>query len=130
MRMRHQPEVLVPRAEYVGFLCEWMGCKAELHNLETLMKHVIIIHGRKTRDLVRVCGWGKCGMKSEEIDENDELLGDPDAEMNKEVFTSKKDWMKHIEEKHLVPFSWHMGDGPKATSFGMFSSNIILFVVY
>lgn len=30
-------------------------------------------------------------------------------------FTSRQDWRTHMEEKHLVPCAWHMGDGPKAT---------------
>ncbi|WKT49866.1 AT hook, DNA-binding motif [Fusarium oxysporum f. sp. vasinfectum] len=55
------------------FLCEWRDCKAELHNLETLRRHVYIIHG--------------------------------------DDFETDVGFKEHIEEAHLVPLSWHCGDG-------------------
>jgi hypothetical protein len=32
------------------------------------------------------------------------------------MFASRLDFEKHIEDRHLVPFAWHIGDGPKNTS--------------
>lgn len=88
---------LPPRAVYeslntpfIVFLCEWKGCKAELHNLETLRRHIYIVHGEETH-----CLWGRCGDAP-----GGELKTD-------EAFEA------HVEEAHLVPFAWHVGDGPR-----------------
>ncbi|KAE8453185.1 hypothetical protein EG329_011252 [Mollisiaceae sp. DMI_Dod_QoI] len=114
-KIRDQLEIPIPEAMYVPFLCEWKGCQAELHNLETLRMHVVNVHGKKNGYGVRVCAWGKCGIKieAEEVDENSKA---PIPEERKVEFKSKKAWMEHMEKEHLVPFAWHMGDGPKATS--------------
>ncbi|RGP76054.1 hypothetical protein FLONG3_5445 [Fusarium longipes] len=76
--------------QFFPFLCEWLDCKAELHNLETLRRHVYIVHGDSVE-----CLWGKCGR----LEKPPELEDDEGFE-------------KHIEEAHLVPLSWHVGDGP------------------
>lgn len=69
---------------FLAFLCEWKGCKAELHNLETLQKHVRIVHPGN------YCAWGKCK-----------------GDVHFDSLT------QHVEDKHLVPLSWHVGDGPR-----------------
>lgn len=89
---------------FIAFLCEWAGCKAELHNLETLRRHVRIVHLRpleKVDDAGRRCRWGKCGL----------LAGDDDEEGRE--FAGVKELEAHVEGEHLVPFSWHVGDGPR-----------------
>ncbi|KAK0747542.1 hypothetical protein B0T21DRAFT_279030 [Apiosordaria backusii] len=101
------------------FLCEWEGCPAELHNLETLRKHVLIVHGRPpisppsphssssssssstssdkhSDDGVIVCKWSTC-------------LSSP-------IPRFVDEFRAHMEEAHLIPFAWHCGDGPKNTS--------------
>lgn len=80
---------LQPR--YVPFLCEWKGCPAELHNAETLRRHVYVVHGRSE---VLECRWAKCG----------EAAPCP-------TFSSRERFERHVEERHLVPFTWHLGDG-------------------
>lgn len=75
---------------FVAFLCEWEGCKAELHNLETLRRHVYIVHGDSIQ-----CLWGSCGRREEPYE-----------------FDDDESFNKHVEEAHLVPLSWHVGDGP------------------
>ncbi|KAM0352926.1 hypothetical protein ACHAPU_001810 [Fusarium lateritium] len=77
-------------ATFVPFLCEWRDCKAELHNLDTLRRHIYIVHGDSDR-----CLWGKCGNR-DGISE----------------FEDDEGFKMHVEEAHLVPFSWHVGDGP------------------
>lgn len=77
-------------APFFAFLCEWTGCKAELHNLETLRRHIYVVH----RDSMR-CRWGKCG----HFEQSYKFLDDGRFET-------------HIEEKHLIPMTWHIGDGP------------------
>ncbi|RGP61272.1 hypothetical protein FSPOR_10101 [Fusarium sporotrichioides] len=76
--------------QFFPFLCEWMDCKAELHNLETLRRHVYKVHGGSVE-----CLWGNCGR-----------LEEPPEFENDEGFD------EHVEEAHLIPLSWHVGDGP------------------
>lgn len=123
---------------FVPFLCEWVSCKAELVNLETLRRHVRIVHGRpdETGDSETAgsddsgeseageavesggvkrekrdgpsqqrwrCRWGKrCGTGTRLWKEGT-------------VFDNKTDWELHVEQRHLVPFEWHVGDGPRNT---------------
>ncbi|VUC30323.1 unnamed protein product [Clonostachys rosea] len=104
-----------PRAVYhelnvafIAFLCEWRGCKAELHNLETLRKHVEVVHVRPQREVGGsargLCQWGRCGdvVKVEGVE--------------RETFDSVTELRMHIGEQHLVPFGWHVGDGPRNRS--------------
>ncbi|ELR02767.1 hypothetical protein VC83_04490 [Pseudogymnoascus destructans] len=102
---------------YIPFLCEWRGCKAELMNLETLRKHVYIVHGKATKVaefVAKPCLWGKCGKKSQSRD------GDGDEEMGgvvqEEVFSDEEAFKAHMEKAHIVPMAWHMGDGPRGTT--------------
>jgi len=30
-------------------------------------------------------------------------------------FKNQQEWEAHLEEAHLFPYAWHMGDGPKGT---------------
>ncbi|KAF9772260.1 hypothetical protein IL306_010042 [Fusarium sp. DS 682] len=76
-------------APFFPFLCEWRDCKAELHNLETLRRHVYIVHGDDEN-----CLWGEC-----------RRLEHPSE------FETDEGFKEHVEEAHLVPLSWHCGDG-------------------
>lgn len=89
---------------FLAFLCEWDGCKAELHNLDTLRKHVYVVHGRcryqqqhhhQQQQQHQICLWGKCA-RGEQA----------------RVFADEQVFKAHVEEAHLVPFGWHTGDGP------------------
>ncbi|KAL6813618.1 hypothetical protein V8C40DRAFT_256565 [Trichoderma camerunense] len=81
---------------FTAFLCEWSGCKAELHNLDTLRRHVSVVHCRKAP---LVCCWGKCAQSSQSSAPYQ--------------FPNVPSLRAHIEKKHLIPFSWHTGDGPQ-----------------
>lgn len=83
---------------FLAFLCEWEGCKAELHNLETLRRHVNVIHVQEQED-GRCCMWGKCGRR-------EPVLG----------FGGAEELEAHVEGEHLEPFAWHVGDGPANSS--------------
>lgn len=101
---------------FVAFLCEWAGCKAELHNLETLRRHVYIVHMRDDNDLgtAMACRWGKCeSVKSPSSYSSSSTAVD----MASPSVTFPDAWAfrAHVEEVHLVPFSWHVGDGPQNT---------------
>ena len=115
---------------YIPFLCEWRGCKAELMNLETLRKHVYVVHGRaiRVKEFVpKACLWGKCGKKAESRD------GDGDQEMGgvvqEEVFGDEEAFKAHMEKAHIVPMAWHMGDGPRGTTTGMFHPLLSFFFI-
>lgn len=75
------------RPSFLVFLCEWAGCKAELQNLTTLRRHILIVHGDSPH-----CSWGSCISSSTQFDTD-------------EAFAA------HVEDAHLVPFAWHVGDG-------------------
>lgn len=79
------------KPNFLAYLCEWMGCRAELHNLDTLRRHVYVVHGKAER-----CLWGECGNRAE-------------AE---QTFLNGAEFEAHMEEEHMVPMSWHVGDGP------------------
>ncbi|KAG6004798.1 hypothetical protein E4U21_000754 [Claviceps maximensis] len=106
------------RSPFLVFLCEWDGCKAELHNLDTLRRHVHVVHGpghdrHRHRHRHRqpqpqqqqhqqppwTCRWGQCENKR-----------------NNMTMTDTQDWHAHLEEAHFAPFVWHVGDGPRNTS--------------
>ncbi|KAI9155383.1 hypothetical protein HJFPF1_07965 [Paramyrothecium foliicola] len=82
----------------ISFLCEWAGCKAELHNLDTLRRHVLIVHGRA--DAVQ-CQWGRCGSEEQQS--------------SKQTLRGGDEFTAHVEEAHLVPVGWYVGDGPRNT---------------
>lgn len=95
-----RPDPRTPRELYqalkptfIGFLCEWSGCKANLHNMDTLRRHVDAIH-LKPREQ-HCCLWGKCGERSVARQIDGVALA------------------THLEQAHLVPMTWHVGDGPK-----------------
>ncbi|OTA05362.1 C2H2 transcriptional regulator [Trichoderma parareesei] len=83
------------QTSFVAFLCEWSGCRAELHNLDTLRRHIHVVHCRRAPPFI--CRWGACAQMSASECEF------PDVPSLKE----------HVAEAHLVPFSWHVGDGPR-----------------
>ncbi|KAK0120017.1 hypothetical protein ONS95_011434 [Cadophora gregata] len=109
-KVRHQPFIPQPEPIFYPFICEWKGCQAELHNLETLRLHIHIVHKKKEFGKV-TCLWAKCGAKKviEGADGEKTVLDDHPA------FATRQEWKEHLEVKHLIPFAWHMGDGPKAT---------------
>ncbi|ETR99099.1 hypothetical protein M419DRAFT_47773, partial [Trichoderma reesei RUT C-30] len=84
------------QTSFVAFLCEWRGCRAELHNLDTLRRHIHVVHCRKEAPPF-VCRWGACAQM-------------PASEC---AFPNEPCLKEHVEEAHLVPFSWHVGDGPR-----------------
>jgi hypothetical protein len=112
----------IPEGKYLPFLCEWEGCPAELHNLNTLRLHLTIVHGirdKSTKDIP--CRWAKCA--SSHKAERKAIINRKSNDDNSSHATSgiafkrRGQWKEHIEEAHLIPFSWHMGDGPADETF-------------
>lgn len=79
---------------FIQYLCEWNECKASLVNLETLEKHVRVVHAKEAGDAL-CCRWGHCG------------TGTPTT------YESPEDFSNHFETSHLTPIRWNLGDGQK-----------------
>jgi hypothetical protein len=110
-----RPEPRLPEPKFIPFLCEWQDCPAELHNLETLRVHIFKVHRKKLPSGVLPCLWRKCGTIHGVIDTSQH----PNVSEKSFEFDATEHWQNHINKAHLVPLSWHMGDGPRGTSLGM-----------
>ncbi|KXJ96586.1 hypothetical protein Micbo1qcDRAFT_155165 [Microdochium bolleyi] len=113
-------EYLRSKAEFAPFVCEWLEqngqpCPAELHNLDTLRKHVFLVHisdnegspedthndhhgkgeaeHEDRKHTPQICRWAKCGRQ------------DPPR-----LYDSEDALDDHMEA-HLNSISWHVGDG-------------------
>ncbi|KAI7376680.1 hypothetical protein KC336_g19715, partial [Hortaea werneckii] len=86
-----QPAPVV-EPKYQVFKCMWKDCHAELHNLETLKKHVIKLHGKPNADRKFECLWNDCNVL-------------PLADVTV--------WTNHFDRQHLQPIAWKQGDGPR-----------------
>ena len=82
-----------PPTEYQVFHCKWANCQAELHNLLALQSHVMKAHIPNHL----TCGWAGC--------------------KNVTVMTAADQW-KHVQEAHIRPIVWTLGDGPKVSAPG------------
>ncbi|RMY25076.1 hypothetical protein D0866_11217 [Hortaea werneckii] len=90
-RQSQQPAPVV-EPKYQVFKCKWKDCHAELHNLETLKKHVIKLHGKPNANRKFECLWDDCNVL-------------PLADVTV--------WTKHFDRQHLQPIAWKQGDGPR-----------------
>lgn len=80
---------------FIQYLCEWNECKASLVNLETLEKHVRVVHAKEAGDAL-CCRWGYCGTGTQT------------------TYESPEDFSNHFETSHLKPLRWNLGDGQKS----------------
>jgi hypothetical protein len=108
------PKLVSPK--FIPFLCEWKDCKAELHNLETLRKHIYTVHNKKQMSGAIVCQWAKCGLSREVRDKR--TLQSKAIHENHD-FADIQAFKDHVEKAHLIPFAWHMGDGPRGSTLGI-----------
>ncbi|KAL2069578.1 hypothetical protein VTL71DRAFT_14257 [Oculimacula yallundae] len=109
-KIRRQVFIPQPEPLFFSFKCEWAGCQAELQNLETLRLHIHLLHKKRVDGKV-LCLWGKCTVK--QVVEGDN--GARKIVHNYPEFKGRGEWKTHLETEHLIPFSWHMGDGPRGT---------------
>ncbi|KAH0145859.1 hypothetical protein KCU67_g12478, partial [Aureobasidium melanogenum] len=100
-RRNRQPkpvvEVKEPEVEFNVYKCEWEDCGAELHNIDTLRKHVLKLHGKKTAEGDYECAWFGCFQEDEVT-----------------AFDDMAQWMEHMESQHVKPISRTLGDGPRS----------------
>ncbi|KAL8905630.1 MAG: hypothetical protein Q9207_002503 [Kuettlingeria erythrocarpa] len=106
------------------YKCLWEHCPAELHNLETLRKHV-----KKHSDLLKAkggplpCLWKGCGRAAGNEDEGDDELAPP--ELRPLMFASEDTWAKHMDRRHVSEYAWKLGDGPSTRSDSDMSDHAI-----
>lgn len=96
------------------YKCLWEDCPAELHNLETLRKHV-----NKHGDIFKVdggsfpCLWKGCGNATRnQVDEED----DEEPVRRPLKFGAHEIWAKHMDKRHVAEYAWKLGDGPSTRS--------------
>lgn len=117
---RPQPlvEIPAPSSSPQGhpiFKCRWRSCHAELHNLDTLRKHISRKHHPTEEEFADhgyICWWKKCKY----------LIQDGDKISVEHNFDNPEDWMEHITEDHLHKIALKLGDGPSAAQIGKHTS--------
>jgi hypothetical protein len=97
----------VPR--YQSYKCKWQDCTAELHNLETLKKHVLKVHRKETPRNTLECLWDDCGKEVTDFDPNTNIRIEKHTPHS---FDLESNWRGHIQQNHFDPLSWELGDGP------------------
>lgn len=110
------------------YVCKWAGCKAQLHNLETLVKHTRRVH----LGLYPLPGHDRSAkevkVKKERSDkdvrkhhsgqhQHQNMRCRWNACTRKEPLLKESLW-QHIQEDHLSRIAWQMGDGPRAVGSG------------
>ncbi|KAI5262818.1 hypothetical protein E4T47_09184 [Aureobasidium subglaciale] len=90
-------ETKEPEVEFNVYKCDWEDCGSELHNINTLRKHVLKLHGKKTSEGDYECAWFGC-FQEEEVT----------------TFDDMGSWMEHMENVHVKPLSKTLGDGPRS----------------
>lgn len=112
-KITKQKDVPVPEPTYFDFDCEWHGCQAVLHNFETLLKHVKVVHRKRNASGNLECRWGKCCVEEEVVTLRGG--GEPSTRLIYPEFEAKEEWKAHMWDEHLFKMNWQMGDGPKGT---------------
>jgi hypothetical protein len=80
-----------------------------LHNLDTLKKHIFKMHRKETLRNTLECLWDDCG---KEVTNHDAMTNMRIERHEPHSFNDESDWRGHIEQDHLRPLSWDLGDGP------------------
>jgi len=98
---KKEPKADAPLQEpaWQVYKCKWAHCGVELHNLETLRKHITKLHGISGEGGVYQCWWKGCASHR------------PNGAVAS--FGKVEDWLEHIKNEHLRPIAWKLGDGPR-----------------
>ncbi|PGH14514.1 hypothetical protein AJ79_03007 [Helicocarpus griseus UAMH5409] len=97
-RLADRVEVAIPsgaaasRSANNMYSCQWKDCNAQLHNLQTLRKHITRLHISEGKGNNTKCLWDECSFHDDAMT-RDELL-------------------THLELKHLSRIAWTRGEGP------------------
>jgi hypothetical protein len=87
-----------------------------LHNLEILRRHVKKKHSVPDKSGKFSCFWGECGRTVQTIVEG----GDVSRSSQRFDFPDTTELMEHVENKHIKPIAWELGDGPPGGFSGKF----------
>ena len=98
-----------PAPRYQSYKCEWQNCTAELHNLDTLKKHVRKVHAKENMEGSLECRWAGCATQTASRDATTNMRIE---RYEPKTFSSTADRQAHLEEAHFGPLSWQLGDGP------------------
>jgi hypothetical protein len=105
-----KPAPLPPAAEpkFTVYKCGWQDCGAQIHNLETLRRHVEKKHGKPDKNGTYTCLWADCGKTVQNIGD-DGAVTQSAQHFN---FPDTSELMRHVEQSHITPIAWELGDGP------------------
>ncbi|KAF2131364.1 hypothetical protein P153DRAFT_364956 [Dothidotthia symphoricarpi CBS 119687] len=103
------PSVANRNPQYQSYKCKWQKCNVELHNLETLQKHVYKVHRKETLRNTLECLWSNCGSEVTRHDPTTSSITERHAPL---AFDNEDRWREHIQRTHIDPLSWELGDGP------------------
>lgn len=103
------PSVANRTTQYQSFKCKWQNCKVDLHNLETLKKHVFKVHRKETLRNTLECLWDECGR---EVTSFDPMTNTSLERHTPHAFEFESVWRDHIQQNHFDPLAWEQGDGP------------------
>ena len=93
---------------YHVYKCLWEDCQAELHNLETLRKHLYKLHCTQKGKGALCCLWHGC----DRLGEDGPGMAIQNSHTRYAVFATEGEIRQHVEEKHLQSLAWKLGDGP------------------
>ncbi|KLJ13757.1 hypothetical protein EMPG_11319 [Blastomyces silverae] len=87
-----------PQTPFRTYKCEWKGCDAQLHNLQTLQKHTTRLHIPRDMKTETSCLWAGCSD-------------------GRNMFT-RDNLAAHLKNKHLSALAWTLGEGPGSVRSG------------
>ncbi|POS87354.1 hypothetical protein EPUL_002889 [Erysiphe pulchra] len=110
------PGIQKSKKKMLRFIKTYLSQIPFIIHLNILRKHVYAAHGKKHEDGRRRCLWGKCSLAWKDTHIEKLAMTSPDTNVSvvdsSLIYLKRRDWKNHMEENHLIPFSWHMGDGP------------------
>ena len=97
-----------PDPKHRIYKCRWKGCPHELHNLETLRKHVRK-HRKSAEDGTFSCLWADCSTVVMSRGRQNESGTNVRQPLD---FSTEESWDRHMDKKHVDSLAWQFGDGP------------------
>ncbi|KAI5289098.1 hypothetical protein KEM52_000907, partial [Ascosphaera acerosa] len=94
---------------YRVFKCEWAGCRAQLHNLATLTRHLERVHLARRRV---ECRWRECYARRRRDDGEATQGTMEETKRKKREKLPPSVMMRHIKKAHLYTVAMALGDGP------------------
>ena len=114
-----------PPPSYKTYKCLWQACPAELHNLNTLRKHIRKQHRERLGSGPWPCKWADCydsrssgKRKSGSITYEAHEAKDADGQRQRLIFANDDAWDRHIERNHMGVYASQLGDGPAVYASG------------